>query len=78
MLVIRRGLEVAVERLQPAGHAFLSSLSRLETLASACEAALMADPDADIPALLNHAVDEKILIGLALSAHANTHPGDLT
>lgn len=63
-LVIRRGLEVVVKKLAPDEHAFLSSLTRLEPLASACEAALAADPATDIPALLNRAVDEKFLVGI--------------
>ena len=77
MLIIRRQLEVVVEQLPACEHAFLSSLARLEPLATACEAALTADPATDIPALLNHAVEKNILIGLATSPHAKTHSGDL-
>lgn len=76
MLVIRRGLEVVVVRLSIGEHAFLASLARLEPLASACEAALSADPATDIPALLNRAVEEKFLVGITVP-ESNTHSGEL-
>ncbi|MEK7735086.1 MAG: DNA-binding domain-containing protein [Pseudomonadota bacterium] len=63
-MVIRRGLEVVVERLPPGEYAFLESLARSEPMASACEAALIADMTTDIPALLNRAVEQKTLVGL--------------
>ncbi len=75
MLIIRRGLEVIVERLSAGEHAFLFSLTCREPLVSACEAALTADPAADIPALLNRAVEKNILIDLV--PDKNTNPGEL-
>jgi len=74
MLIIRHGLEVIVERLPPGEHAFLASLAQQEPLASACEAALTADPAADIPALLNRAVEQNMLIDLV--PDNNTNPGE--
>lgn len=76
MLVIRRGLEVIVSRLSAGENAFLASLARLEPLASACEAALAVDPATDIPALLNRAVEQKMLIEL-VHTHSNTNTGEL-
>ncbi len=76
MLVIRRGLEVVVERLPPGEHAFLVSLACLEPLATACEAALAVDPATDIPALLNRAVEQKMLVEL-VHTHSNVNTGEL-
>jgi len=64
MLVIRRGLEVAVERLAPGEYVFLSALTEAQPFAAACEMALARQPDIDLAALLQRHVCQATLVGL--------------
>lgn len=59
-LVVRRGLEVEVRRIDGAAHAFLAACAAGESLTAAAERALAADPAADFPQI----------IGLTLAAGA--------
>lgn len=67
LLVIRRRLDVLIERLSPGDHVLLTGLTAGDTFERACEAALAAEPGFDIPAALRWHVTQATLTGFRLN-----------
>jgi hypothetical protein len=63
LLIIRRRLDVLVERLSPGDHTLLAGFARGEGFERACTAALAAEPGFDIPAALRWHVTHATLTG---------------
>jgi hypothetical protein len=67
LLVIRRRLEVLIERLGPGDYRLLDGCRQGESFETACQQALAADPDFDLPAALHWHVRQATLTDFALA-----------
>lgn len=66
LLIIRRGLNVMVERLGEAEHALLEAMARNDSFGAACESVLACDPDFDLSRCLRDHVRRATLCGFTL------------
>lgn len=65
LLVIRRALEIELEPLSAGEYALLTALAQGRTMDYACEHALAAEPDLDLPATLRSHVRRHTLVGFS-------------
>lgn len=66
LLVIRRRLEVEIERLAPGGYALASALAAGLDFATACDRALAAQPDTDLGAAFGGLLAGGVLVDFSL------------
>lgn len=65
LLVIRRGIETAIEQLSAGDYALLVALGDERTLATACESALAVEPALDLAVTLSGHIARRTVVGFS-------------